>query len=133
MSEIVVLKDVREQRQEAVAEEMPEQIRALRPAAREARAEDDVGSSAFDRLDQLRDAGRVVLHVRFAEPKRVVTEQEIRRHHLRDAGDCSRMVVRAGLDTRSSFLDERGLAVCRPHRARPDGSRFDQSVQAAWL
>src|SRR5204862_113657 len=36
---------------------------------------------------------------------------------LRDARDCSRMLVRAGLDLRPSCLDEGGLAVCRPHRA----------------
>src|SRR6266542_3898559 len=46
----------------------------------------------------------------------MVTEHEIGRHHLRDAGDCSRVLVRAGLDLRLSYLD-RGLAICRPHRA----------------
>src|ERR671930_1522757 len=48
----------------------------------------------------------------------MVTEHEIRRHHLRDAGDCSRVLVRPGLDLRLSCLDKRGLAMCRPHRAR---------------
>ena len=37
-----------------------------------------------------------------AEPQRVVTEHEIGRHHLRDAGDRSRVLVRAGLDPRLS-------------------------------
>ena len=56
-----------------------------------------------------------------AGPQRVVAEHQIGRHHLRDAGDCSRVLVRAGFDPRLSSLDERGLAVCRPHRA---GHRF---------
>src|SRR5262249_3153697 len=51
-----------------------------------------------------------------AEPQRVVTEHEIGRHHLRYAGDRSRVLVRAGLDLRLSCLDG-GLAMCRPHRA----------------
>src|SRR5881394_3033439 len=50
----------------------------------------------------------------------VVTEHEIGRHHLRDAGDRSRVLVRAGLDSRLSYLDG-GLAMHRPHRA---GQRF---------
>ena len=58
-----VEEDVRQQRQEAVAEQVPEEVRALRPAAREPRAVDDVGRAALDRLDQLRHLGRVVLHV----------------------------------------------------------------------
>ena len=50
----------------------------------------------------------------------MVTEDEIGGHHLRDAGDWSRVLVRAGLDLRLSYLDS-GLAICRPHRA---GRRF---------
>jgi hypothetical protein len=51
----------------------------------------------------------------------VVTEHEIAGHHLRHAGDRGRVLVRAGLDLRSSCLDERSLAICWPHRA---GLRF---------
>jgi hypothetical protein len=56
-----------------------------------------------------------------ADLERVVTEHEIGRHHLRDAGDRSGVLVRAGLDLRLSRFDERRLAICRPHRA---GQRF---------
>ena len=59
-----------------------------------------------------------------AGPYRVVTEHEIGRHHLRDAGDCSRVLVRAGLDLRLSFLDS-GLAIRRPHRT---GQRFAKRI-----
>jgi hypothetical protein len=52
----------------------------------------------------------------------MVTKHEIGRHHLRDAGDRNRVLIRAGVDLRMSGLDECGLAVCRPHRA---GDRFD--------
>ena len=45
------------------------------------------------------------------------SRRRVGRHHLRDAGDRSRVLVRAGLDPRLSCSDERGLAVCRPHRA----------------
>jgi hypothetical protein len=51
-------------------------------------------------------------------PERVVAEHEVRRHHLRDARDRGRMLVRAGLDLRLTRFHERGLAVRRPHRAR---------------
>jgi hypothetical protein len=50
----------------------------------------------------------------------VVTEHEIGRHHLRNAGDWSRVLVRAGPDPRLSDPDC-GLAIYRPHRA---GQRF---------
>jgi hypothetical protein len=50
----------------------------------------------------------------------MITEHEIGSHHLRDAGDRSRVLVRAGLDLRLSDPDG-GLAICRPHRA---GQRF---------
>src|SRR5437588_699863 len=49
--------------------------------------------------------------------ERVVTEHQVGRHHLRDARDRSRVLVRAGLDLRLSYLD-RGLAICRPRGAR---------------
>ena len=65
-----------------------------------------------------------------AEPQRVVTEHEIGRHHLRDAGDRSRVLVRAGLDLRLSRPDERGLAACRPHGARPALRRPATAVAA---
>src|SRR5204862_67184 len=42
-----VEEEVREQAQEAVADEVPEEVRALRPAAGEARAEDGVGAAAL--------------------------------------------------------------------------------------
>jgi hypothetical protein len=58
--------------------------------------------------------------------KRVVTEHEIGCHHLRDAGDWSRVLVRAGLDLRLSYSDS-GLAICRPHRA---GRRFAERTTA---
>jgi hypothetical protein len=45
--------------------------------------------------------------------ERVVSEHEIGRHHLRDAGDRGSMLVRASPDSRLSYLDGR-LAVCRP-------------------
>jgi len=51
-----------------------------------------------------------------AGPKRVVSEHEIGRHHLRDAGDRSRVLVRACLDLRLSQLDS-GLAEFGPHGA----------------
>jgi hypothetical protein len=54
----------------------------------------------------------------------VVTEHEIGRHHLRDTGDRSRMLVRAGLNLRLSYPDG-GLAICRPHRA---GQRFERTA-----
>jgi signal transduction histidine kinase len=53
-----------------------------------------------------------------AEQERVVTEQELGRHRLRDTGDCSRVLVRAGSNLRLSCLDERGLATCRPSTTR---------------
>ena len=42
---------------------MPEEVRALRLAAREPRPEDDVGGAALDRLDQARHLDGVVLEV----------------------------------------------------------------------
>src|SRR5205823_12839670 len=59
-----VEEDVREQRQEAVTEEMPEEVRTLGPATAQPRAENDVGDAACDRLDQLRYVDRVVLEIR---------------------------------------------------------------------
>ena len=50
----------------------------------------------------------------------MVAEHEIGRHHLRDAGDRSRVLVRAGLTRGLSHLDS-GLALFRPHRV---GHRF---------
>src|SRR5919204_443799 len=58
----------------------------------------------------------------------MVTEHEIGRHHLCEAGDCSRVLVRAGLDLRLSCLHERGLARCRPHRP---GRRFAKPMVAS--
>src|SRR3954454_23996792 len=46
----------------------------------------------------------------------MVTEHEIRRHHLRDAGDRSRMLVRPGVNPRVPDPNG-GLTVFRPHRA----------------
>jgi hypothetical protein len=56
-----------------------------------------------------------------AGPERVVTEHEVGRHHLRHAGDCGRVLVRAGVDLRLACHEERGLAIFRPHGA---GQRF---------
>ena len=58
----------------------------------------------------------------------MVTEHEIGRHHLRDAGDCSGVLVRAGLDLRLSSPDERGLAIFRPHGA---GQPFERTTVLA--
>src|SRR5262249_34278916 len=65
---------------------------------------DDIGVAERDR--------RAVL----VGPQRVVTEHEIGRHHLRDAGDWSRVLVRAGSELRLSYLAG-GLAICRRRRA----------------
>ena len=54
----------------------------------------------------------------------MIAEHEIGRHHLRDAGDWSGVLVRAGLDLRLSHLDG-GLALRRPHRA---GQRLTKRV-----
>ena len=47
----------------------------------------------------------------------MIAEHEIGRHHLREAGDRSGVLVRAGVDLRPSREDDRGLAMYRPHRA----------------
>ena len=49
--------------EEPVADQVPEQVRALRRAARKPRAIDDVRDAVLDRLDQARDVGGVVLEV----------------------------------------------------------------------
>ena len=46
-----------------VADLVPEQVRALRAAADQARAEDRVGDARADRRDELGDVDRVVLEV----------------------------------------------------------------------
>src|SRR4051812_31463784 len=58
-----VVEDVREQREEAVAGLVPEEVHALRPPAAQPRAVDDVGVALQDRRDQGRDVGGVVLEV----------------------------------------------------------------------
>jgi hypothetical protein len=69
----------------------------------------------------------VIVGAVLAEPERVITEHEIGRHHLRDAGNRSRMLVRADPDLGLSCLDERGLAICRPHGA---GRRLPERATA---
>ena len=54
---------VGQQRQEAVARVVPEQVRALRLAAAQARAVDDVGDALQQRPDELGHVARVVLEV----------------------------------------------------------------------
>src|SRR5262249_60261112 len=54
---------VRAQPREAVAAQVPEDTRALRPPARQPRAVDDVGDAALDRLDQRGNVRRVVFEV----------------------------------------------------------------------
>ena len=55
-----------------------------------------------------------------AHSERVITKHEICRHHLRHAGDRSRMLVRPDVNPRLSDLDG-GLTVFRPHGA---GDRY---------
>jgi hypothetical protein len=69
-----VVEHVRQQRQKAVAEQVPEEVRALRPAAREARAVDDVGRAALDRLDEPGYLGRVVLQVGVLDDRDLAVE-----------------------------------------------------------
>src|SRR5919199_5462944 len=59
-----VEEDVRQQAEGPVPDQVPEEVRALRPTAGEPRPVDDVGDAADDRLDENRDVGRVVLAVR---------------------------------------------------------------------
>src|SRR5687767_94057 len=62
--EIDVRQHVGEQRQQPVPDRVPEEEHAVRAAAKEARAEDDVGEPALDRVEEPENLARVVLEIR---------------------------------------------------------------------
>jgi hypothetical protein len=69
-----VVEHVRDEAEEAIADEVPEEVGPLRAPAREPRAEHDVGDAALDRLDQRRHVGGVVLHVGILDDGDVAVE-----------------------------------------------------------